>query len=52
MEVTFPKAGEYRVAVRDSKFSEQGQNFYRLKIAKYDFADCMFPLGGPKGHRK
>jgi hypothetical protein len=49
MEVTFPKAGDYRVAVHDSKFSEQAQNFYRLKIAKFDYADSIFPLGGPKG---
>src|SRR5690349_10684563 len=34
MEVTFPKAGDYRVAVHDSKFSSQEQNFYRLKIAR------------------
>jgi hypothetical protein len=49
IEVTFPKAGEYRVAVHDSKFSEQAQNFYRLKIAKFEYADSLFPLGGPKG---
>jgi hypothetical protein len=47
VEVTFPKAGEYRVAVHDSKFSSQEQNFYRLKIAKFDYADSIFPLGGP-----
>ena len=49
LEVTFPKAGDYRVAVHDSKFSDQAQNFYRLKIAKFDYADSLFPLGGPKG---
>ena len=49
LEVTFPKAGDYRVAVHDSKFSDQAQNFYRLKIARYDYADTLFPLGGPKG---
>jgi hypothetical protein len=37
------------VAVHDSKFSDQAQNFYRLKIAKYEYADSLFPLGGPKG---
>ncbi len=49
LEVTFPKAGEYRVSVHDSKFSDQLLNFYRLKIGKYDFADSIYPLGGPKG---
>jgi hypothetical protein len=49
VEVTFAKAGEYRVLVHDSKFSDQSQNFYRLKIGKYEYADSVFPLGGPKG---
>src|SRR5260221_3875746 len=49
VEVTFPKSGEYRVQVHDSKFSEQAQNFYRLKIASYPYADAIFPLGGRRG---
>ncbi len=49
LEVAFPKAGDYRVAVHDTKFSDQAQNFYRLKIAKFEYADSLFPLGGPKG---
>ena len=49
LEVAFAKAGEYRVAVHDSKFSDQAQNFYRLKIGKFEYADSIFPLGGPKG---
>ena len=49
VEVTFVKAGDYRVLVHDSKFSDQLQNFYRLKIGKFDYADAVFPLGGPKG---
>jgi hypothetical protein len=49
VEVTFPKSGEYRVQVHDSKFSEQAQNFYRLKIGNYPYADAIFPLGGRRG---
>jgi hypothetical protein len=49
LALTFPKAGEYRVAIHDSKFSEQAQNFYRLKIASFEYADAIFPLGGSKG---
>src|SRR5579862_8077353 len=42
---TFAKAGDYRVTVHDSKFSQQSQNFYRLHIGRYDYADSAFPLG-------
>ena len=49
VEVTFPKAGEYRVRIHDSKFSDQAQNFYRLKIGSYPYADAIFPLGGRRG---
>ncbi len=49
VEVTFPKAGEYRVQIHDSKFSEQAQNFYRLKIGSYQYADAIFPLGWRRG---
>ena len=31
-EVTFAQAGEYLVLVHDAKYSDQDQNFYRLKI--------------------
>ncbi len=48
-EVTFPRAGEYRVQIHDSKYSEQTQNFYRLKIGSYLYADAIFPLGGRRG---
>jgi hypothetical protein len=51
IEVAFPKPGEYRVQVHDSKFSEQAQNFYRLKIASYPYADAIFPLGGRRGEK-
>jgi hypothetical protein len=49
VEVAFPKAGEYRILVHDSKFSEQSQNYYRLKIGSYAYADTLFPLGGHRG---
>ncbi|MGH9657699.1 MAG: PPC domain-containing protein, partial [Bryobacteraceae bacterium] len=49
VEVAFPAAGQYRVAVRDSKFSDQAVNFYRLKIGSYAFAESVFPLGWKRG---
>ena len=49
LQVAFPKAGEYRVQIHDSKFSEQAQNFYRLKIGSYLYADAIFPLGWRRG---
>ena len=44
-----PKAGTYVVAIRDSKFSRQQQNYYRLKIANYAVADGIYPLGAQRG---
>ena len=49
VEMKFPRAGEYRVVVHDSRFSDQEQNFYRLKIGNYLFAESIFPLGGERG---
>ena len=49
VEMKFAKAGSYRVRVRDSRYSDQVQNFYRLKIGAYAFADGIFPLGGRRG---
>ena len=49
LEVTFPKAGKYYVAVHDAKFSEQEQNFYRLKVGSYAYAEGIFPLGWQRG---
>jgi len=45
----FAKDGDYLVAVRDSRFSDQEQNFYRLKIGQYTYADGLFPLGWRRG---
>jgi len=49
LDVTFPADGEYYVAVHDSKFSIQDQNFYRLKIGAFAYAAGLFPLGWRKG---
>ncbi len=45
VEVVFPKAGDYYVEVYDVKYSSQEQNFYRLTIAPYPYAQGIFPLG-------
>jgi hypothetical protein len=49
VDLTFPAGGDYYVAVQDSKFSNQAQNFYRLKIGNLTYATGMFPLGWRKG---
>ncbi len=49
LEVTFARPGTYYVRVHDSKYSDQAQNFYRLKIGAYPFAEAMFPIGGRRG---
>ena len=48
-EITFQKSGEYFIVVHDVKFSDQEQNFYRLKIGSYPFAEGVFPLGWQRG---
>lgn len=45
VDVSFPEQGTYFVALRDSKFSEQEQDYYRLKIGKYAYAEGLYPLG-------
>ena len=49
VDVTFREDGDYYVAVHDSKFSSQAQNFYRLKIGSFAYADGIFPLGWKRG---
>ncbi len=49
LDVAFPAGGDYFVAVQDSKFSAQGQNFYRLKVGSFAYADGLFPLGWKRG---
>src|SRR6059036_1611833 len=49
VEVAFPKDGDYYVVVRDSRFSTQTANFYRLKVGSYSYPREVVPLGGRRG---
>jgi hypothetical protein len=49
IDFTFPREGNYYVEVHDARFSKQIQNFYRLKMGSYEYADGIFPLGGKRG---
>ena len=49
VEVVFPRDGDYDVVVRDSRFSTQTANFYRLKVGSYSYPREVFPLGGRRG---
>lgn len=49
LDFTFPHDGNYYVEVHDARFSRQMQNFYRLKMGAYQYADTIFPLGGKRG---
>jgi hypothetical protein len=49
LDYTFPTEGAYYVEVTDARFSNQAQNFYRLKMGSYRYADGFFPLGGRRG---
>jgi len=49
IDFTFPREGNYYVEVHDARFSKQTQNFYRLKMGSYSYADGIFPLGGKRG---
>jgi hypothetical protein len=49
LEHTFTKAGVYYIRIHDSKYSDQAQNFYRLKVGSYPYHEAMFPLGGKRG---
>jgi hypothetical protein len=51
LDFTFPKDGSYYVEVTDARFSTQVQNFYRLKMGAYQYADGIFPLGGRRGEQ-
>ncbi len=37
--------GDYFIALRDERFSSQQENFYRLTVGDFEFADHVFPLG-------
>lgn len=49
IDFTFPHEGDYFVEVHDARFSQQGQNFYRLKMGSYAYPEAVFPLGGERG---
>jgi hypothetical protein len=49
VEVAFPRNGDYDIVVRDSRFSTQTANFYRLKVGSYAYPREVFPLGGRRG---
>src|SRR5207247_3054625 len=49
LDFTFPSEGNYYVEVTDARFSTQAQNFYRLKMGAYRYAEGIFPLGGRRG---
>ena len=45
----FLASGDYYIVVRDSRFSTQTANFYRLKVGSYSYPREVFPLGGRRG---
>jgi Bacterial pre-peptidase C-terminal domain len=51
LDFTFPTEGSYYVEVTDARFSTQVQNFYRLKMGSYRYAEGIFPLGGRRGEQ-
>lgn len=51
IDLTFPREGDYYVEVHDARFSEQFQNFYRLKVGNFSYADGLFPLGWKRGEK-
>ena len=48
-EVVFDQAGSYFVEVHEAKFGALRENFYRLKIGDFSYADGIFPLGWQRG---
>ena len=51
VEVTFPRDGDYYALVHDARLSRQAQNFYRLKVGNFAYADGIFPLGWKRGEK-
>jgi hypothetical protein len=51
LDFTFPSEGYFYVEVADARFSTQTQNFYRLKMGTYRYAEGIFPLGGRRGEQ-
>ncbi len=52
LDVRFPSDGTYYVVVHDSRFSEQMQNHYRLKVGDFAYAEGLFPLGWRRGEKR
>jgi hypothetical protein len=51
IDFTFPREGDYYAVVHDARFSQQTQNFYRLKVGNFSYADGIFPLGWKRGEK-
>lgn len=51
IDFTFPAEGNYYVEIADARFSNQAQNYYRLKMGAYRYAEGIFPLGGRRGEQ-
>ena len=49
VEVALDAPGDYLVLVHDSRYSDQEQNFYRLKMGAFAYAEDLFPLGWKRG---
>ncbi|MCP5119118.1 MAG: hypothetical protein GY953_50600, partial [bacterium] len=49
LEFTPAAAGTHYVRAHDSKYSDQRQNFYRLKVGSFRYAESLFPLGWRRG---
>ena len=49
VDVRFPSEGDYYVEVRDAKFGTLEENFYRLKIGDFSYAEGIFPVGTQNG---
>ncbi len=48
-EVTFSQSGDFYVLVHEARYSDQEQNFYRLRVGTYPYAEGIFPLGWQRG---
>ncbi len=51
VDVTFPRDGDYYALVHDARFSLQSQDFYRLKVGNFTYAEGIFPLGWKRGEK-
>src|SRR2546430_211597 len=51
VDVAFQRDGDYYALVHDARLSLQSQNFYRLKVGNFAYADGIFPLGGKRGEK-